>query len=246
MTQLTLLIQQLEEQKNTTTSQKHLTRLYIQYIDKIAHLLHLNKKHVHHIKKSLHTTYLLNKIQEKNPQLFPKNDSTTNYYCYITGKTTNTTTFRIHNILPEPILDWLANKILPEPPFPLPLWAIIIIMTTAYPIYLLTNFIIPTLSALAPANIMTVLTLGTTWTASDGYVYTNGINGIKQWSSPLYGCIGREQDLYQNLPAAFFPAILGFIGIKLNLGDVHGAFYLMRTQYYFGTALAVGIQHTPF
>jgi hypothetical protein len=90
---------------------------------------------------------------------------------------------------------------------------------------------------------MTVFTLGTTWTPSYGDVYTDGTNGIKEWHSPLYGRIGYSQRLYEQLPAAYFPAILGFTGIKINLGELTGPFYLMHKQFFFGTALMVAIEN---
>ena len=90
---------------------------------------------------------------------------------------------------------------------------------------------------------MTVLTLGTTWAPSLGWIYTDGLNGIQQWDSPLYGRIGYEQRLYENLPAAYYPGIFGFSGIKINLGEVTGPFHLMHTHLFFGTAIMVSIEN---
>jgi hypothetical protein len=242
---LTDLFKKIENENNKIGSIDKKYLHYNQLLNECEELLKLDKKTVYRLHKSFQRIYLLNKVNKNIISNHPeKQDSNnTNYLCYINGNTNNTATFRIHNILPEPILEWIRDRIFPPPPFPLPLWMVLLIMITIYPLSLLTNFIIPKLSSLSPVNFLTVLTLGTTWTPSYGQVYSDGINGKKEWHTPLYGKIGYDQRLYENLPAAYYPAIVGFSGIKINLGEVTGPFHLIHKQVFFGTAVMVSIDN---
>lgn len=239
---LTELISFIEEKNNNISLEKN-RLFYNKILLEFAEILKIEEKTLNQIQKSLQTIYYLNKIlNNKNIINFKEkqNDENTNYLCYISGNATNTTVFRFSNIIPHPFWEWLNDQLYP---FVRLLWFVILVMITIYPMYILSNFLIPKLLSLLPVNFMTILTLGTTWSPSSGWVYTNGLNGVFEWYTPLYGSIGSDQRLYLNLPAAYYPAIAGFSGIKINLGGVTGPFHLMYNQFFFGTALMVSIDN---
>ena len=241
MEKLTFLIKNINEKIVHAQTLEEIHHIYTNFLPQLSEILNLDRKIQHQLQTSFQTMHYLNRLSEKNGRFVQGNQqNTTNHFCYIMGDTTNTTVFRIYNILPKPFFNWLNEKLYYWIRIPLILFFVLI---TIYPLHLLSTFIIPYALSLLPANVMTVLTLGATWAPSMGWVYTNGGNGIKKWDSPLYGHIGIDQRWYLNLPAAFYPAILGFTGIKINLGQFNGPWYLMSHQFFFGTAVFVSIDN---
>jgi hypothetical protein len=69
-----------------------------------------------------------------------------------------------------------------------------------------------------------------------GWIYTNGLNGVKNWSGNIYGdTINSNFTIFWFLGLIYyFPGIFGFSGIKINFPFL-GSFYL-------GHALKIKIQ----
>jgi hypothetical protein len=74
-----------------------------------------------------------------------------------------------------------------------------------------------------------------------GWIHTNGLNGVKNWSGSFYGDLMHSHD---NIPLFswliffyFYPGILGFSGIKITIPPFGDSFYL-------GVALEAKIELT--
>jgi len=71
---------------------------------------------------------------------------------------------------------------------------------------------------------------------TEGSIWTNGAYGEMQWNGQIYGYLTLFSAPLIGLFMAFFPAVNGFIGLRLNSNN---------TDYYFGFAFNVAIGSTP-
>jgi hypothetical protein len=75
------------------------------------------------------------------------------------------------------------------------------------------------------------------YSPAEGWVHTNGKNGVKQWDEKLFGDIGFE---IPHIIYTYYPGIIGFTGIKIGSG------YPPQYKFlFFGFALFVNIGSEP-
>jgi hypothetical protein len=136
-------------------------------------------------------------------------DSNSNYFCLTAGHTTTTITcgpiLTLFNILLNPIFIflWIAN-----------------FLSNLFPIMLLSTVGIGCWSPMGPGGIAIPWVYYAT-----GWLYTNGLNGLKNWSGYMLGRALSEDKTINNGIYEFYPGILGFSGIKINL-PFFDSFYL--------------------
>ena len=94
-------------------------------------------------------------------------------------------------------------------------------------------------SYLFPLKLGGFLTYGTAehipWTEyypSNGWVFTNGLNGKKTWDGPFYGDISKLDLLY----TSYYLGAIGFTGIKINPAG---------SGFYLGSAFRVKLSSNP-
>jgi len=102
------------------------------------------------------------------------------------------------------------------------------------------------ISNLNPIPVLSVVGLGIdffnglwdTYLSANGWIYSNGLNGIKNWSGEIFGDM-EDLPIYMSWLGdffTFFPGIFGFSGIKIFF-PVVGSFYL---GYAFKLKIVVG------
>jgi hypothetical protein len=109
------------------------------------------------------------------------------------------------------------------------------------------------LSGFNPFLVLSVVSYGLTFNffwygyygnrPTHGTVYTNGVNGIKDWNGDFYGAILDPkyfQYFDQLLSFEYYPGILGFLGIMLTNRQTAG-----WASYYFGFGLGIKVAFSP-
>jgi hypothetical protein len=69
------------------------------------------------------------------------------------------------------------------------------------------------------------------WYPAEGWLYTNGLNGMKNWSGRMWGNISLYRMNYGMFE--FYPGALGFSGIKIGLPS--------SNSFYLGHAITVKV-----
>jgi hypothetical protein len=72
------------------------------------------------------------------------------------------------------------------------------------------------------------------YSPAQGYLWTNGTQGVKNWSGPFYGSLPSLKMILgaAGIVQEYFPGVNGFIGLRL---------YFNHTDFYFGHALQVNV-----
>ena len=179
-----------------------------------------------------------NMAYEKLEKGYPKQNEEENKFCLIAGKTTNTETIGKGAILSGKLGGYLllVGMVIYETleKYNLSVLGFLIYSLFALPacLLLITTF----LSYFFPLKFAGYMTFGLS-SGQDpnniidhpakGWVYTNGLNGIKTWNTPIYGQVSKK---------AGFPLLcryvgaVGFTGIKI---------LPFGSGFYLGTALRV-------
>jgi len=180
-------------------------------------------------------------------------DSNENYFCLTAGETTNTVSYgpiwrnsiRLWNGLGTlfiSLYDWLdtrgyyylANMV--DKLFGIPLLLSLFLIILSGPI---PNFNpIPIGGTICLGKLQTSIFGASNYYPAEGWVYTIGLNGIKEWNGSFYGqlplvCAPWFLGLFG---WDFYPGLYGFTGIKLGFPD---------DCFYFGTTLQARIGSEP-
>jgi hypothetical protein len=171
-----------------------------------------------------------------------------NYFCLTTGQTTETITqgpiltiiSLSANHLNRYLQDWFMEHYNLFTRLLIPLLNLLLI-----PLFIFLE-IANSLSYFCPLLFLSTVGLGYFRAASpygpqfpysdpaSGWVFTSGSNGVKNWSGEMWGNISSDHDKIDLWGYEFYPGMLGFSGIKMNLP--------MFESFYLGHALKVKVE----
>jgi len=166
-----------------------------------------------------------------------------NYNCLISGQTTNTVSIGPILGLTEYITDYM-------------LWYFAFHhgwLDLIYAFFLNLALFLPLVNVidnLNPVLLLSMIGLGEVlanpgyqwyYYPANGWIYTNGLNGVKNWSGDIFGDLNLASSYEFDIPWiiflwAYYPGILGFTGIKIGIA-LSNSFYL---GYAFKVKIATG------
>ena len=170
-----------------------------------------------------------------------------NYYCLVTGHTTVTITrgpiLTIMSFSADHIYRYLLD-LLREHPNRLTALFVNVVILCLTPFFFSLE-IANSLSNLCPIVFLSTIGIGC-WSPMGpggiampwfypamGWLYTNGLNGVKNWSGNMSGNASSNGDRISLRIYDFYPGILGFSGLKITLP--------FGNSFYLGGALKVKI-----
>ncbi len=225
--ELDALFESIREQLNNTESKEEIIQIYnnaIKRLDSIGLLDDLSSKQAQKLATGIYQNQKIkNLIAERNHRTLG------NRYCFTVGNTnyhyfislgSQLINYELYSIIAS-FYQWIDDNfylILPSITKLILLPFALIMELMDFASFLFSNFIRP----LSIGNIICFGAYlqsgygGTIWEPSRGWVYTNGVDGVKKWDGALWGNLPMEPYFIKLYLWDTYPGISGFTGIKIG------------------------------
>jgi len=210
-------------------------------LDKLGLFIGLNNKQIKKISNYKHINEEFKGNLNKNPVTLNDNS---NSFCMLVGKADNT---KYPDILSFLFLGFgfinTFSIVLIYELFPDLYESIISIFPFLENVMEFITFFPILWATLKPFRLLGIITFGRSWVElsetlpiyhrpSNGWIFTSGLNGIKEWNGSFYGSIGKIGGSL----GSYYLGVIGFTGIKISQG-------YSGKIYFLGNALRVNIEY---